>query len=104
MAGGMLPIWSLNGRELLFRTPDGQVMAVEYTAKGDSLSIGTPRVWTATRIRVNGTFSNYDLAPDGKRLAAVVADDTLNGEAPHPQVVFLLNFFDQLRRRGPAGK
>jgi hypothetical protein len=46
---------------------------------------------------------NYDLAPDGKRLAAMIPDDA-NGEKPPTHLTFLLNFFDELRRRAPAGK
>jgi serine/threonine-protein kinase len=97
--GADTPRWSHNGRELFFRTSDGRVMAVEYRVQGDSFTMGTPRVWSDTRIRTNGNLANYDLAPDGKHLAAIVADDALNGETPHPEVVFLLNFVDELRSR-----
>jgi hypothetical protein len=45
-----------------------------------------------------GVLSNYDLAPDGKRLVAFVADDA-NGEKPITHLTFLLNFFDELRRK-----
>jgi hypothetical protein len=79
------------------------VMAVGYTAKGDSFAAGKPRVWAETRLRDTGSFSNYDLAPDGKRLAALVADDA-NSDKPPTHLTFLLNFFDELRRRAPAGK
>jgi hypothetical protein len=48
---------------------DQHVMAVSYTAKGDSFAAGKPRVWTETRLRNSGVIPNYDLAPDGKRLA-----------------------------------
>jgi hypothetical protein len=60
-------------------------------------------VWTETRLRNLGIFPNYDLAPDGKRLAAFVADDA-KGEKPITQLTFLLNFFDESRRKAPAGK
>jgi hypothetical protein len=94
-----LPLWSRDGRELLFQMPDGRVMAVGYTAKGDSFAAGNPRAWSETRLQaIIGNTSNYDLAPDGKRLAALLASE----EATHP--TFLLNFFDELRRRAPAGK
>ena len=81
-------------------------MAVSYTAShaagGDSFAAGKPRVWTETRLRNVGS-RNYDLAPDGKRLAAFVADDA-NGEKPLTHLTFLLNFFDELRRKAPTGK
>ena len=73
-------------------------MATGYTAKGDSFTAGSPRVWTETRLRIG---SNYDLAPDGKRLAALLADDA-NGEKPSTHLTFLLNFFDELRRKAPG--
>ena len=103
-SGGLFPLWSHDGRELIFQTLDNRVMAVSYTAKGDSFAVGKPRVWTETRLRTLGTDaragSNYDLAPDGKRLAAFVADDS-SGDKPATQLTFLLNFFDELRRRAP---
>jgi Tol biopolymer transport system component len=105
--GGDFPVWSRDGRELLFETPDQHVMAVSYTvsytAGGDSFAAGKPRVWTETRLRSTGILSNYDLAPDGKRLAAFVADNA-NSERPPTQLTFLLNFFDELRRKAPVGK
>jgi hypothetical protein len=53
-----------------------------------------------TRLRpIVGNTANYDLAPDGTRLAALLAPE----EAP-TRLTFLLNFFDELRRRAPVGK
>jgi hypothetical protein len=49
------------------------------------------------------SVSNHDLAPDGKCIAALVADDA-NGEKPPTRLTFLLNFFDEPRRRVPTGK
>ena len=95
-------MWSRDGRELLFETLDGRMMAVSYTAKGDSFAAGKPRAWTETRLRSTGVFTpNYDLAPDGKRLAAMVADDANAGKPP-THLTFLLNFFDELRRKAPG--
>ena len=97
-------MWSRDGRELLFQTLDRRVMAVGYTAKGDSFAVGKPRVWTETRLRgAVGTGSTYDLAPDGKRLAAFAGDDA-GGEKLPTHLTFLLNFFDELRRKAPGGK
>jgi len=45
----------------------------------------------------------YSFSPDGKRLAVFVADDA-NGEKPITHLTFLLNFFDDLRRKMPIGK
>jgi hypothetical protein len=56
-----------------------------------------------TILRDTGAVSNYDLAPDGKRLAACLADDA-SGDKPPTRLTFLLNFFDELRRKVPVGK
>jgi Tol biopolymer transport system component/predicted Ser/Thr protein kinase len=105
--GGFFPRWSRDGRELLFETPAQQVMAVSYTVGhatgGDTFAAGKPRMWAESRLRNTGVYYNYDLAPDGKRLAAFVADDA-NGEKPPTHLTFLLNFFDELRRKAPTGK
>ena len=100
--GGREVMWSRDGRELLFQIPDGRVMAAAYTAKGDSFAAGKPRVWAEIRIRAAGWGPNYDITPDGKRLAAIVADDSTGGKLP-AHVTFLLNFFDELRRKAPEG-
>jgi serine/threonine-protein kinase len=101
--GGLFPLWSRDGRDLLFQTLDSRVMAVSYTAKGDAFAPGKLRVWTKTRLRNPSAISTYDLAPDGKRLVALLADDA-SGEKPLTQLTFMLNFFDELRRRSPVGK
>ena len=76
-------------------------MAVSYTATGDSFANGKPRLWAETRLRDTGVFSEYDLAPDGKRLAGLLAEHA-EGEKPPTHLTFLLNFFDELRRRAPG--
>ena len=98
--GANFPVWSHNGHELLFTTPDGRVMAAAYTAKGDSFAPAKPRLWTETRLRRINNIVAYDLAPDGTRLAAVVSEDEI-GDKPPTHLTFLLNFFDELRRRAP---
>ncbi len=105
--GGSYPMWSRDGRELLFLAPDQRLMAVSYTAThtagGDLFAAGRPRAWTETRLRQLDN-PNYDLAPDGKRLAAIVADDAGGKNSESTHLTFLLNFFDELRRRAPDSK
>jgi len=102
--GGSFPLWSQDGRELLFESLDRRVMAVSYTAKGDSFASGKPRAWSETRLRNLPTISVYDLAPDGKRLAAILADDEATSRKPPTHLTFLLNFFDELRRKVPPAR
>jgi Tol biopolymer transport system component len=103
-SGGMYPVWSRNGRELFYRTQDNQIMVVNYTSKGDSFVADKPRVWSERRIANIGQFMNYDVAPDGKRIAAIMAAETPEAQTTQSHVIFLMNFFDELRRRVPVDK
>ena len=107
--GGGSPIWSRDGRDILYRARD-QMWAVSYKIAGDSFVAGRPRVWGAL-----GVATGFDLAPDGKRL--IVLAPTAEGAVrtnriltvplvPRQEhtVVFLQNFFDELRRRVPTGR
>ena len=101
--GGRFPLWSRDRRELFFQNLDGTVMAVEYTATSGSFAAGKPRIWSEVPLKLNGNLSTYDLAPDGKRFAVMLANDEASGQKP-THLTFLLNFFDELRRRAPDGK
>ena len=80
-------------------------MVAAYAATGDSFVAERPRVWSETPIADTATiWPNFDLASDGKRFAVLVAAEGTAKEKPPTQVTFLLNFFDELRRRVPAGK
>jgi len=103
-SGGMYPQWSRNGRELFFRTEDNQIMVAGYTVKGDSLVADKPLVWSEKRIANIGLFGNYDLAPDGKRIAALMPAETPQAQQAQNHVIFLESFFDEVRRKLPPSK
>jgi eukaryotic-like serine/threonine-protein kinase len=104
-SGGRLPVWSRTNRELFYQSGK-QILAVKYTAKGDTFMPEKPRVWAANvegATEVGGA-SWFDLAPDGKRLAVEVPASTPEPPKPEHEVTLLFNFFDELRRRVPVGK
>jgi len=100
--GGMFPRWSRNGRELFYRNVDSsRIWVAPYTVKGGALVAEKPRVWSQKRFTSIGPYPNLDLAPDGKRFAVLMAPDSTGAEKSLAQLTFLLNFFDELRRRAP---
>jgi serine/threonine-protein kinase len=105
--GGSFPVWSHNGRELFFRSADNRIMVAAYTVKGDSFEVADqPRAWSEKRLSNTGSnFStaNFDFAPDGKRVAAIMPVETPEVQRAQSHVVLLINFFDELRRRAPVG-
>jgi hypothetical protein len=58
-----------------------------------------PRAWIA---KLGGT--QWDLAPDGKRVAVLTPVDAPEAPKPDHQIVMLQNFFDELRRKVPLGR
>jgi eukaryotic-like serine/threonine-protein kinase len=101
--GGGFPKWSHNGKELFYRTQDSKLMVVAYTTSGDSFVAGKPQVWSPGQFLELGSFYSFDLHPDGKRFAVLKAPGA--GErTPLNKVIFIFNFFDELRRKVPTGK
>ena len=65
-AGGMMPVWSRNARELFYRTEDQRILVANYTVNGDTFVAEKPRVWLGAQLANTGLAPNFDLAPDGK--------------------------------------
>ncbi len=97
--GGLMPVWSPNGRELFYRTQDSRIMVAEYTTTGDTFTAGKPRLWSERRFFDTGTFPNFDIAPGGKRFLVMAQPSGEGQQKPSTQLVFLLNFTDELRRK-----
>jgi Tol biopolymer transport system component len=91
-SGGQNPKWTAH--DLLYQSGD-QIMAVGWSVKNGSFDAGKPRVWLAKL----GGATNWDLTPDGKRIAALIPVDTPEAPKQEHEVVFLQNFGDELRRR-----
>jgi serine/threonine-protein kinase len=98
--GGNYPTWSKSTRELVYADGDGRVTAVTYDTAGDVFHADKPRPWASDSVRVVprvGASRTFALHPDGNRLVAARAADV--GQAARQEtVVFISNFFDELRR------
>jgi Tol biopolymer transport system component len=103
-SGGTQPIWSRNSRELFFQNQDHRIMVTDYETKSDSFVAGRPRLWSDQQLQDPSGDRNYDLAPDGKRFAIFPNLNAPAEEKGSVHVTFLLNFFDELRRRTPVSK
>ena len=107
--GGTFPVWSRARKELLYAGPDNRIMMVTYTASGDTFTADKPRPWADTRFlpRPRGfggaAGRPFDLHPDGERvaIAPVRENDRIEKQ---DKLVFIFNFFDELRRLAPPSK
>ena len=102
-SAGQFPAWSAAAHELLFLGIDDRIMAASYTTQGDSFSAGPPRVWSPVKVRRTGVQLNFDVAPDGKRVAMFPYPEVeAKGGSLHATI--LLNFFDEVRRKAPLSR
>jgi len=62
-----------------------------------------PRVWIA-KLGGSSVGTQWDLDPDGKRVAVLTSVESAEAPKQEHNVVFLENFFDELRRRVPVSK
>ena len=98
---GDYPAWSRNGHELFFWqiAPHPHLMVAAFEARGDSFVADKPRVWSERVPVFFAATRFYDPAPDGKSIVALMPAEP--PEERHDRVIFLLNFFDELRRGVP---
>jgi serine/threonine-protein kinase len=99
--GGRFPVWSPVGRTLFYIGQGSRILAADYTAAGDAFTPGKPRVWSNTPIATYGVYSPYDIAPDAERFAVFATPNKPAEPGITLHVTFLLNFFDELKRRLP---
>jgi hypothetical protein len=79
LAGGTLPRWRADGRELFYVRPDGTLMAVGINLKADA-EVDTARP-LFTGILTNGGFQ-YDVSADGQHFLAVAPPEKTGPSEP----------------------
>ena len=69
--GGAEPMWSRSGRELFFRTPSGDMMAVPVSA-GSTFQAGTPvKLFSGTHLVANPRHHAYDVGTSDQQFVMV---------------------------------
>jgi serine/threonine-protein kinase len=101
-SGGNLPVFSPNGRELLYRTWDQRVMVTTYKDTGGSFVAGMPQAWSSRELGDTGVLPNFDIAADGKRIAVLRPVIQSEDRQSLNHVTFLLNFSEEVHRRANA--
>ena len=107
-SGGDSPLWSRDGRELLYRSGDA-VMAVSVKTE-PTFSLETPKTLFRGTYVSSDLSSNYDLGYVGHQPGRqAVPDDEANAvdresaEAEAPRKInIVLNWFEELKQRVPT--
>jgi eukaryotic-like serine/threonine-protein kinase len=69
IGGGNHPRWRSDGKELFYATPDGQLMAVEVSARNETLDVGRVQRLFGGVITSQGW--SYDVSADGQKFVLV---------------------------------
>ena len=100
--GGSWPTWSPKRNELFYGTPENKIMVVPYLVDGDAFSAGKAMLWSPTGYVSGGAGRPFDLDPIDQRFAVKPIEQ--RADETHDKVVFIFNFFEELRRVAPATK
>ena len=117
--GGRNPVWSGTRPELFYaregaavltstlgipasQSDQRRIMVATYTSEGDSFRAGRPQEVSGEAVaplRPASTMRYFDVHPDGQRFAMALARTP--SLVKQDKVVFIFNFFDELRRIAP---
>jgi serine/threonine-protein kinase len=98
--GGQFPTWSRTRNEMFYRSLDNRIMEVTYTVEGNSFKAEKPKTWSERTLLPRPRGRMFDLHPDGNRFAVALAD--AGAQATADKIVFVFNFFEELRRIAPV--
>jgi len=94
-------VWNPNGRELFYRSGN-KMMSVDIATQPGFVA-GKPRILFEGPYQPTPfTNPNYDVSPDGQRFLMIKPSE--QAQAAPTQINVVLNWFEELKRRVPAGK
>jgi serine/threonine-protein kinase len=101
--GGEQPLWSRDGREIFYLNPEGKLMSVSVQTTPTFVA-QTPRpVFDKSYVFdiTANSLRTYDVSRDGRRFL-MIKNVELPEQAAVPQVVLILNWSEELKRRLPS--
>jgi hypothetical protein len=94
-AGGALPLWRRDGKELFFWSPDNTLMAVSIMVRPSAIEVGAAHVLFRCNnpIGIVGAVSPYDVTADGQRFVLITTpQQTLRS------ITLVTNWTSELKR------
>ncbi len=101
-SGGRIPLWSRDGRELFFSSPDARQVLMVAVGPGTTLVAGRPQVLFETAMPTGvGGARVYDIAPDGRFF--IIRNGQTEAAAGTPlNMILVENWFEELKRLVPT--
>ena len=97
-AGGTEPLWSHSGRELFYRSTDGQLVRAEVTSgSGFVVGVRTP-LFSVESYKSDRNHTLYDVSPDDQRFLMIKSGGGSR------QIIVVLNWFGEVAQRMRGGQ
>jgi hypothetical protein len=101
--GGIMPLWSRSGKQLFFRSADfTKIMVVDVQIDGVFASSKPRLLFEKPGYTSGDPIRSYDLSLDGQRFLMVRGEQ--RKPAPATEMIFVQNWFEELKRLVPAEK
>ena len=104
--GGVFPVWSRNGKEILFRptvtSGGGATLKSVDVVTEPEVDWANEQTLPVRDFIVVSFYRAYDTSQDGQILTVVPAQQEEGGERQPPQVVMVLNWFEELKEKVPV--
>jgi serine/threonine-protein kinase len=101
--GGITPVWARNGKELFYLGGTNAVISVPIQT-APTFSAGLPTKLFDGRYVASPFWRSYDISPDGRRFLMIKADTAGEQPSTPASMVVVLNWFEELKAKVPAGK
>ena len=97
--GGQMPLWSRNGRELFYLSPDGAIMGISTSPDPGWRSSKPVPVFHGQYVHDQYAGRTFDIGPDGRFL--MIKESRPDGAASQNRIVFVGNWSEELKRLVP---
>jgi serine/threonine-protein kinase len=100
--GGVQPVWTRGGRELIFLDAERRLTSIAVDAASDGFRGGPPATISAARVATPMPWRAYDVTADGQRFLVLDENRASLADAPAPAFVVVQHWFEELRHLVPA--
>jgi hypothetical protein len=103
--GGTRPLWARNGRELFYLDPSNTLTTVPVQTSDARFAAGTPaKVFGSPYAMPLNDPRTYDVSPDGQRFLMIKEIAGEDRSETRAGLIVVLNVFEELRAKLPAGR
>jgi serine/threonine-protein kinase len=100
--GGFSPVWSPDGKQIFYISPDRQLISVDVRTQPTFVFANPTKLPVAATVRPGENVRPYDIAPDGKQFLIVTSGSEPSEKPAQPQFRITLNWFEELKQRVPV--